>query len=109
MEAKVHSVCGFGENKDRNKSITKSNQEEETSNQEVMKATMKCMLRSFKTSTREYYNNHEKCVHSTNIDITKVINCTTCEFQTLDHKFMKIYNRREHVKEKGFSCRICDF
>ena len=52
---------------------------------------------------------HTKLMHGPNADVTNVLTCKTCEFETMKSNSLKHHINAQHLNQKRFSCNLCDF
>ena len=64
---------------------------------------------NYKTSTTIYFKRHQKLNHEPGSDISKIITCTECEYQTLDPILVIKHNRAKHFGEIRYYCDICEY
>ena len=67
-----------------------------------------CTSCNYTTTKAAYFKNHQKLNHGPDSDISKVVTCTQCEFQTLNPKTMKYHKRAQHLGETRYYCDICE-
>ena len=48
-------------------------------------------------------------MHGPNADVSKVLTCTSCEFETDKIHFLENHINAKHLNEKNFSCNTCGF
>ena len=67
-----------------------------------------CKQCTFVTLKSAYLKMHAELSHGQNSDPTKIINCTTCEFQTSKSSKMMDHANSVHLKQRRFKCSDCD-
>ena len=81
-----------------------------TSSQKGPKSTQQfCTSCNYITSTTIYFKKHMKLSHSPDSDLSKVITCPECEFQTLSPSLAEKHNRSKHLQENKYYCDMCGF
>ena len=50
-----------------------------------------------------------KLNHGPHSDVSKIIKCTECEYQTLNPILIKRHNRSKHLQERKYYCDICAY
>ena len=72
------------------------------------KETLKhCTHCNYTTTKKEYFKKHKKLNHGTNSDVSKIIACAQCEYETLDPILARNHNRSIHLQEQKYYCDIC--
>ena len=66
-----------------------------------------CQTCPFETKIKWYLNGHTKLVHGLNVDLSKILTCNQCEFETVNQMSMRSHKRAQHLFEKRFSCSTC--
>ena len=84
-----------------------ANQHNKSSKKEPKKKQYFCNSCNYMTSTKKYFKMHLKLSHGPNFDVSKIITCTECGYQTLDPNSMKRHNRSKHLGETKYFCDIC--
>ena len=69
--------------------------------------TYSCKTCPFETKIKWYLNGHTKLVHGENVDLSKILTCNQCEFETVNQMSMRSHKRAQHLGEKRFCCSTC--
>ena len=63
----------------------------------------------FETKNLRYLSGHIKLMHGPNADVSNVLTCTICEFETEKNQSLQHHINAQHLNQKRFSCNSCDF
>ena len=115
-EGELHGKCDFSAVISSKKELKGSKQKPTSyikgskgSKKEPKTTQQNCPLCDYETTKTNYARNHQKLNHDPNSDVSKVIKCTQCEYETVHKKAMDTHKRAQHMGETKYCCDICGF